>query len=1649
MPIDPYDPWDDPITLPPPGAYDYRRDGSAYAYTSEQANSVGATASVYPWMSPGVAASSLNANLSPEVVDADYVQAQATTPPPSKRRLREQRRNLRRATFEIKDTIRILNLYGNDEWSPATPGEVQLMKQLGVYGGEKKTDRQNALTYAANLSTYVQNADDRTRLRLGRQLQAISDGSRKRDGDGSLGEFLMAPVQGALDTVSVALGGAKAANDALVPQAIREQDPLIPGTNAAVRNAAIAVQFPLDLFNASVRDFAYDISQSPETLGVLAENNKDSSASENFNNLLQQTYAYQAWAKGKPTGDGLLPSYDPKIGGKESAAAAAGRQARELYPEIVIGDHAWTPGRALADLVSDPDEMTFSILSGLVDGVIAVKFDPVNAGLASIAAARATPIITATEEGAAAMRAAGGIGGFRNRVNVTTARSWLLNEGMPIVKALRANAEDVLLGRVRWDEAVDLARQAFPEIPLGVHRRLANIAVAHADATGQLAPDSAYLDELYRVVGTEIRGPLNTNRVVGGRFLLGSKSKMWATLPPNFIDLNDPDEALRGIEAAGRHINASPETIRNLRLQIIRSAGTPAQNEAIARATMSMFEESFVNAGMSREWAQQATRLVQDRIADARTYDVDEDGLAAHFPTVQIDGRGVPIPDPALITEMRNTAFELPDARMSKRIVSGLGQFLDYNPLELAGTGLDANTKAFNAMASSIDAMDSAMGVWKQLVLMRPAWGLRVIAEEQLRMAANGNVSFFRSPLSAIAWILGNPTDSNVANRVRNVSTAVGAVAGGVYGAKQDGLEGAVLGAVAGGAGGYALGRSRVGTRLAEAVGEAKTTLGRGGSGIRVAENATAAPSLFDPSEFDEYQQALYGGFRNLEPSRAAKLRTHLYGTVYNVDARAPQAYAEELVRVASDPVVRAILNEPDLARVQESFWSGELSRIREFLAQAPDRPNAVRQWSEMGADRQLADDYINYVAGRIERVTNGNADFLEVMRTGMWDGEPVAFRYRTGGVSANPDVYNDPTWTDAVRSQAPNRIRAEHQLTRTDAERKVSLRRARGVVDSLFDALMPRPSNYLSRSPMFRQSYWQRIEELFPEMGAAARTRVLEDARQANLGRDTLARFAEMNRVVGPASRDSVLTARAADTLAKRFALDETRNLLYDLSEKSEFFDATRLIFPFGEAWKEIVTRWAKLLAEHPNYIRRAQQTIQAARQMKVDEVTGLPDPGGIGMFHKDIVTGEESFIYPMTGLISDKLMGVPIPLVGSVQGLNLIGTGLPGIGPIVQFPIAAILPDTPKYDTIRSVLFPFGEPEGDGPWDTIGGTLLPAWIKKLDQAFSSPNVERLQGNVVAAMMQYKLSTGEYDVNGANAQDEINRLLKDSKGAATQFMVIRGLAQAMSPSAPQPQFLVKHGPNLVIAAKIAQDYRKRAEKVGWDNAFEWLLETYGSDTALLLAQPRSEAKIPGLTSKTEQLAWERNNTDLATRYPDVWTMFAPRSGEFDIGAYTAEFERGQRDKLTPEQIIKQANNRLARHIYNRQRDALESDGAISERDATQLKTYRDGLVSDFPGYDPYTFQNRTPTLVLQLRDAVKDPSLSRTAAGRAMSQYLGVRDQAEKEAKRLKVSLFGTSARGKRIRDRLFLYGEQLRREIPDFGTAWDEVFVYEFKDR
>ena len=79
------------------------------------------------------------------------------------------------------------------------------------------------------------------------------------------------------------------------------------------------------------------------------------------------------------------------------------------------------------------------------------------------------------------------------------------------------------------------------------------------------------------------------------------------------------------------------------------------------------------------------------------------------------------------------------------------------------------------------------------------------------------------------------------------------------------------------------------------------------------------------------------------------------------------------------------------------------------------------------------------------------------------------------------------------------------------------------------------------------------------------------------------------------------------------------------------------RAIFPFGNAYKEILTTWAKLIAENPEVIRKGQVTVNALRQENP-----FSPVEGQGFIAQDEITGEDVFYYPFSGeIVSNIALG------------------------------------------------------------------------------------------------------------------------------------------------------------------------------------------------------------------------------------------------------------------------------------------------------------------------------------------------------------------------------------------------------------------------
>ena len=120
----------------------------------------------------------------------------------------------------------------------------------------------------------------------------------------------------------------------------------------------------------------------------------------------------------------------------------------------------------------------------------------------------------------------------------------------------------------------------------------------------------------------------------------------------------------------------------------------------------------------------------------------------------------------------------------------------------------------------------------------------------------------------------------------------------------------------------------------------------------------------------------------------------------------------------------------------------------------------------------------------------------------------------------------------------------------------------------------------------------------------------------------------------MGVTKASKSVTERLEDMLvaAKHDSIEETKALFYDLAGKSNIMDALKFVFPFGDAWYEVLSRWAKMMnpvqsgGQSFRNVRRATVGINAARQSG---------------FLTTNQYGEESFNVPMApGMLANQFI-------------------------------------------------------------------------------------------------------------------------------------------------------------------------------------------------------------------------------------------------------------------------------------------------------------------------------------------------------------------------------------------------------------------------
>lgn len=1410
----------------------------------------------------------------------------------------DNEREQRRAARPLASQARRLEIIRQEYPWLTTPAAMSLAKSnMGVRSGAARE--------------LARRAKDRKVKKSGGWFKSVGDTI------GNIGDFV-AP-EAVEDAIGKALGmqakPAKAAVRGATAASLVGQEATAATARQAVKYNAQLTRDTQGFIPSALDTIDFDVesvSQRRESATALLDEYGEADASKLLSTTTLGVIA-DKFSQGKPIdlGTGWLP------GGE-----VAEEQRRRARADLSIGDtgSAATIGRLIAYEYTEPGTTAYNLMSGFIDGVAAIKLDPVAAGLGELGALRqARRLIDPS--------AAGMLQGLRRGVVSEFAEKYIASpDGRKLLAKLAdepsaAKVFKLFGGKISAEEAADIARLNTP----------AHIADYLAPKLGTSIREKPFFaaNPVSRVVkpvdGFSAYVPEAIKKRIDG-------VRLFHTMPGHHVDPNDPTDVAVNLQRFAHNAKLGPEFADELFNRAATARGPIAQFNVVAGA----MSDAAKTMGVDNAAANKLTRMWQNASADITKYFTNDVGENVPVLGAVVNGVDSALPTPHLFLEYINRAIPLPDARAIRRATSRYGRVLNHMG------GANGRTPVPVAMLDFV-----FQDVWKPMQLLRGAWTVRVVGEEQIRMGAHGKTSLFNHPIQHIAWAVGRKGGNDA------------------IGNEWDALD--------------------------------------------------------DLSEFARAQSFRGGEWRD----RVRRVgRTNVYR---GMPTYVP-SWADELALLHADPIAARVaggLRDGDsmtaartgdaIEDVKNWFWGGAGQKFRKDIAEANGRQDLL-------TNRGVADDLIDSYWRRIQIKTAGNVELVEAIGAGAYSSVPMFTRTARGYTAT--EALSERLAGLAAEGRSPTTVVSE--ITRRIREGSTADMRIEPAVDAMFNALMSRPTNFLSRSPAFREYYWQRLEELMPSLDPAAQANVLATAREANLGKAALKR---MEKRAGGAGGD--LTLEDADVIAKAYGLDSTKKLLYDMSEKSQFFDITRHIFPFGEAWKEVLGVWAKTVATRPQVARRAQVGIQGAL--------------GAGFFHPN-EDGELMFSYPGTGWIQRQATGLPMgDFEGRVASLNLMGDNplVPGFGPAIQILAGPLLQNKPGVEWLRKMVLPYGDAELD---NGLIESFFPPWVQKLRQTGWFPggrDDDRLWANTVMEVaMVLNNERGGFDT----WQDAESA----AQPVAARLYFLRGIAQFAAPSAPSPQFQTHDADGrLLLTDLLAKEWRKLADedrKNNTDTAVSTFLAIYGKD-ALLFMQPKSQGSSD-VPLSPEGAEWARRNAKFARKYPDTYALFAPKSedGMLDYEAYTKAIKDGTIEPLTFREWFELGQHRVASMIYRNYTKQI-GDKPTDEQQAW-LRDLKDKLVEKYPGYNPDSrAAGKTQPRIRELRSAIKDAPIKGTPVAEGIRKYLAARDQAEAEAKNRGLAGFGGAKSARDLRDWLRNGASVLSRKYKGFDEVYSRVFEREFE--
>ena len=1125
---------------------------------------------------------------------------------------------------------------------------------------------------------------------------------------------------------------------------------------------------------------------------------------------------------------------------------------------------------------------------------------------------------------------------------------------------------------------------------------------------------------LFEGVVGGVKAPITITKPIAKR---GYQTKIKAG---SLVNIHDREELLRAADDFGRAANLSQDTLDNIITEIANAESNSVAGYAASVKLMNaVFEQQAAKVpAYLKDDFKRYTTAFQDSAEQMSSYWAREHINGAELRYINLKGESVVLPGPHMQSELLNSTVYFPPVSELLKLTSRLAKYQTLNKgKELADVAIN--------------------GFWKKTQLVRPAYIIRNIAEEQIRVFGTGHISFFNNPGMALAMWLGRPEGSTLRRMLNQFDTYRNTVFDESFSTGDEALD--VLNETTG----HAMKNSYIDMM----------NLDRGGA--------------YDDKAMKVLQ------FKNV-------------GAVQYGHKRFFDGVANQVRMLNSDEMARIVagFNPPQVKTaiangafredaVIDYFLTGAGRKTLNSFAEAtPDKfaafiktPDGLKSYLFTGKSADTGKDIS--MRARVSEATGGNATLMKLIANGSAD---VAGK-----------TINIPRVVDSAINSVSNskQMRAgKKQLLDLQEEFARELKFTFGKAGNWEGVLMNVPSRNLAHvegvadkrnfvewffdkatefeknstfGPEFRQAYWDAINQIAKALDADAKARLLKAAEGSlttlqKAGKPIGSKHPVWN-AFNAAKGDGPLTLDEAHAYADTYARNSVKGLFYNASEKRLIFHQLRLIAPFANAWEDTIRRWSEIGIENPMQVYKGVKTLEWLQKPESSALYQLTDAQDYydpnqGFFFNDPGTNQRQFFVPFAGTVMAKLAGAatgtnyagaPMTFTANPASFNFAlgaGTILPGVGPGVTIPISLLGDDFVNSLPmgVQKWLFPFGRPDFSSG---LQSAILPANWNRILGGFGAGGEAAYASNV-KPVMNYLASGGDYNLDDP---DDQARLIKDTNTFSRWQSGMRGLVGMISPMGLIQQGLAKdENGDVTLQTALFNDFEELRKQNDGDYNKTWydFLNLYGPSQAFALIS----ASAGSGPSNWDSYQFVVQNPDIASKYSDVWGYVYPGGG-LSTEMYRWNLVHDTKKRLSAKEILEKVNNQR----YYATRDALMTKVDSGEMDKTQysgaLQFLKDsmggGPVSEF---DP----NKRNRIVSQLKNLVDDQRFVDIPSIVGLRNYMAMRDSALATLGKTK---FTGAAAEQPMRDWLAAQAEWVVEDYPDFQKMFYAFFANELEGK